>query len=260
MSEGKQMLPLERRTWLESEIKSKQRIEIEEISKRLNVSSMTIRRDLIELENEGKVIRTHGGAISPSTLTGEVPYSSKKVINNNQKKQIALKALSLVEENSIIILDSGTTTMELAKLLKSRGGLTIVTNDIKIANELIDSSPKVIVTGGELQQGIGALYGSTTQNMLNSIHADIFFLGTHAIDFNNGVTAPTFEKALIKQLMKSAAERTWLLADSSKFNKKSFVNVCEIEEIDGVITDDGLDKDVMHEYESKVDFLGISKI
>lgn len=254
------MLPLERRTWLESEVKANQRIEIEEISKKLKVSAMTIRRDLIELENEGKIIRTHGGAIAPAMLTGEVPYSSKKVINNQQKKQIAMKALTLIGENSIIILDSGTTTMELAKLLKSRSDLTIVTNDIKIANELIDSSPKVIVTGGELQQGIGALYGSTTQNMLNTIHADIFFLGTHAIDLSYGLTAPTFEKALIKQLMKSAAERTWLLADSSKFNKRAFVNVCEITDIEGVLTDEGLDEDVRREYESKMKFLSIDKV
>ncbi|MDW0111148.1 DeoR/GlpR family DNA-binding transcription regulator [Sporosarcina aquimarina] len=249
------MMQLERRTWLEMEVRNKKRIDVENVSKKLNVSSMTIRRDLIELENEGKLIRTHGGAVSLDTLTGEVPYSSKKTKNNEKKKAIALKALSLIEKNSTIIMDSGTTTLELAKLLKSREDLTIVTNDIKIGNELIDSSPRVIMTGGELQPGIGALYGAITQSMLASINADIFFLGAHALDLRTGVSAPTFEKALIKQLMKSSAERTWLLADYSKFNARSFVNVCNLSEIQGVITDEDLDSQTKEEYEKVIHFL-----
>lgn len=249
------MMRMERRNWLEKEIKNKKRIDVENISKKLKVSSMTIRRDLVDLENDGKLIRTHGGAVSLDSLTGEIPYSSKKIKNNNEKKDIALKALSLIDKNSTIILDSGTTTLEIAKLIKSREDLTIVTNDIKIGNELIDSSPRVILTGGELQPGIGALYGSITQNMLTSINADIFFLGAHALDISNGVSAPTFEKAMIKQLMKSAAERTWLLADYSKFNTRAFVNVCDLSEIEGVITDQKLDTQTKEEYEKVIHFL-----
>lgn len=244
------MMRTERRNWLEMEVKNKKRIDVENISKKLNVSSMTIRRDLVDLENEGKLIRTHGGAVSLDTLAGEIPYYSKKIKNNEQKKEIAMKALSLIEENSTIILDSGTTTLEIAKLLRYREDLTIVTNDIKIGNELIDSSLRVILTGGELQPSVGALYGAITQNMLASINADIFFLGAHALDIPNGVSAPTFEKAMIKQLMKSSAERTWLLADYSKFNTRAFVNVCGLSDIEGVITDQNLDFQTKEEYEN----------
>lgn len=179
----------------------------------------------------------------------------RQLKNSNQKKAVARKALSLIEENFTIILDSGTTTLELAKLLKHRNDLTIVTNDVNIASELLDSSNKVIVTGGELQQGIGALYGTATQQMLEIIHADIFFLGAHAIDVESGVTAPTFEKSLIKQLMVNAAARTWLLADSSKFNKKAFSKVCSLNEIEGIITDQNTDSQIVEVYQEKTQLL-----
>ncbi|WP_370458066.1 DeoR/GlpR family DNA-binding transcription regulator [Thalassobacillus sp. CUG 92003] len=237
---------------MERQVLLNKKVDIEEISHQLNVSQMTIRRDLKELESEGKVIRTHGGAISPKSLTEEMSYSSKKSQHNAQKKALAKQAVTLIEEGSTIILDSGTTTLELAKLLKLRSDLTVVTNDIKIANELLDSPLKVIVTGGELQKGVGALYGSATQQMLNVIHADIFFLGAHAIDKDNGVTAPTFEKSLIKQMMIKAAERTWLLADHSKFDNKAFANVCALSQLEGLITDDQIEGEILRDYESKI--------
>ncbi|WP_047982713.1 DeoR/GlpR family DNA-binding transcription regulator [Ornithinibacillus contaminans] len=249
------MFPIERRKWLEQQILINKKIDIEEVSQQLDVSSMTIRRDLKELEAKGKVIRTYGGAVSLEMVAEEVPYSSKATKNSNQKKAVARKALSLIEENFTIILDSGTTTLELAKLLKHRNDLTIVTNDVNIASELLDSSNKVIVTGGELQQGIGALYGTATQQMLEIIHADIFFLGAHAIDVESGVTAPTFEKSLIKQLMVNAAARTWLLADSSKFNKKAFSKVCSLNEIEGIITDQNTDSQIVEVYQEKTQLL-----
>ncbi len=216
---------------------------------------MTIRRDLTELEKKGKAIRTHGGAISVDSITEETPYSSKVTKNNAEKKMIAKNALTLIQDNSTIILDSGTTTFELAKLLKDRDDLIIVTNDIKIANELLESPNKVIVTGGELQQGVGALYGTSTQNMLSVIHADIFFLGAHAMNLKGGVMAPTFEKALIKQLMIKAAEKTWVLADSSKFNRKAFSTVCDLDEVEGVITDSSTKPSNIIEYTVKTQIL-----
>jgi DeoR/GlpR family transcriptional regulator of sugar metabolism len=249
------VFPIERRKWLEQQILVNKKIDIEEVSQQLDVSSMTIRRDLKELEAKGKVIRTHGGAVSLEMLAEEVPYSSKATKNNEQKKAVASKALPLIEENFTIILDSGTTTLELARLLKPRSDLTIVTNDVNIANELLDSSNKVIVTGGELQQGIGALYGSATQKMLEIIYADIFFLGAHAIDLESGVSAPTFEKSMIKQLMVNAAERTWLLADNSKFNKKAFSKVCSFTEIEGIITDRNTDPSIIEAYQEKTKIL-----
>jgi DeoR/GlpR family transcriptional regulator of sugar metabolism len=248
-------MPIERRKWIEEQLILNKKLDIEEVSNKLNVSSMTIRRDLTELEKKGKAIRTHGGAISVDSITEETPYSSKVTKNNAEKKLIAKNALTLIRDNSTIILDSGTTTFELAKLLKDRDDLIIVTNDIKIANELLESPNKVIVTGGELQKEVGALYGTATQNMLDVIHADIFFLGAHAIDLKGGVMAPTFEKSLIKQLMLKASEKTWVLADSSKFNRKAFSKACGLNEVEGIITDSSLKPTNITEYNSKTQIL-----
>lgn len=249
------MRPADRRKWIEQQLSVHKKIDIDDMSKQLNVSTMTIRRDLNEMEKDGTVIRTHGGAISVDSITEEVPYSLKKTKNVVQKKAIARCALSLIDEDMTILLDSGTTTFELAKLLKHRSSLTIVTNDIKIANELLDSSNEVIVTGGQLQKGVGALYGTATQNMLEVIRADLFFLGAHAVDLHSGVMTPSFEKSLIKQLMLHAAEKSWVLADSSKFDQKAFSIVCDFEEVEGVITDQELASSLVNKYRMKTKIL-----
>src|SRR5690625_847459 len=196
------------------------KIEIEDLSSQLDVSSMTIRRDLVTLEEEGKVIRVHGGAVLPKPLVQETTFSQKESIKLEQKREIANKATSFIKEGQTIILDSGTTTLEIAKLLKSRKNLTIITNDINIAAFLLDSELRVIVTGGELQNNVGTLYSPQTHAFLKDIYVDIFFLGAPAVDIVAGVTSPSLEKSLIKKFMIQAAEATWLVADSTKLDTK----------------------------------------
>lgn len=219
------------------------KVEINQLSDELSVSPMTIRRDLVQLEEDGKLIRTHGGAVLPKPLITETPFSTKESRQTEQKKLIAKKTLPLIKGGQTIILDSGTTTLELARLLATRDDITIITNDIKIASELMNSQLKVFITGGELQNNIGALYGPQTHQFLKNIHVDTFFLGAHAIDMEAGITAPTFEKSLIKQLMIQAAEKTWLVADSSKFEQKAFSKVCDFNELSGFITDEDITQD-----------------
>ncbi|WP_400162666.1 DeoR/GlpR family DNA-binding transcription regulator [Brevibacillus sp. TJ4] len=234
------MQPNERRKWILEQLSRDEKIDIDEMAAQLNVSAMTIRRDLAYLEEEDKIIRTLGGAILNKPLINETPFLTKEGKYSRQKKAIAQKAMTLVQDHSTILLDSGTTTLEIARLLKEKNNLTVVTNDIKIAAELMDSEVKVIVAGGELQNSVGALFGPMTELLLQTIHVDLFFLGAHAIHLEAGVTAPTFEKASIKQRMLEAAESTWLVADSSKFDQKSFTKVCDLSLLDGWITDDEL--------------------
>lgn len=230
----------ERRKQILDLIKTKQKIDIEELTPMFNVSLMTIRRDLNQLEKEGLLIRTHGGAAAPYGLKEETPYLQKESANKKEKRAIALRAAELVHDHSAIILDSGTTTFELAKVLKEKEGLTVVTNDILIAAELLHSSVEVIVTGGELQRGVGAMFGAHTQLLLKELNVAQFFLGAHAIDPEAGVTAPTMEKATIKRLMIEASKETWLIADSSKFGQRSFAHVCNLDQVSGIITDTGV--------------------
>lgn len=228
--------PAERRNWIENVVENKGKVDIEELATVFGVSTMTIRRDLAILEDQNKVIRTHGGAVAQQTLIAETPYARKETVLSLEKRAIAKKAATFVPKGATIMVDSGTTTMEMIRLLKHRDDLTVVTNDIKIAAELVDAAPQCIVTGGVLQPQVGALYGPQAEELLRQIHVDIFFLGAHAVD-HSGVTAPTFEKAIIKKLMINAAHTTWLICDSSKFHHKSFAAVCNLSELEGIITD-----------------------
>ncbi len=152
-------------------------------------------------------------------------------------------------------MDSGTTTLEIARLLKTRNNLTVITNDIKIAAELLESNLKVIVTGGELQKDVGALFGPQAHMFLKDINVDVFFLGAHAIDVQAGITSPTFEKSLMKQVMIESADRTWLVADSSKLNQKAFSKVCGFDRISGFITDDDIPSENKEKFSEYIRFL-----
>lgn len=238
------MQPSERRQWVLEKIELEGKVEIDSLSNELNVSPMTIRRDLDQLEEEGSVIRVHGGAVAARSLIAETPFLTKEGRYTEEKRQIAKKALSLVREGQIILLDSGTTTLEIARLLKVKQDLTVITNDIKIAAELVDSKLKVIVTGGELQNDVGALFGPQTHHFLKNIHADLFFLGAHAIDLQAGIMSPTFEKSLVKQLMMEAAESTWLVADSSKIGERALSKVCDLQSLTGFITNEHISDEI----------------
>ncbi|MGC4377188.1 DeoR/GlpR family DNA-binding transcription regulator [Fictibacillus sp. Mic-4] len=246
------MLPLERKLEIVKRIEKDGKVEIEQLANQLNVSSMTIRRDLSLLEKEGKIVRTHGGAVAASELIAETPYSSKSITRIEQKQTIAKYAATLIPEGSSILLDSGTTTIEIAKEIKTREDLTIVTNDLKIASELLDCPSEVICTGGSVQKGVGAMFGPHAQALLRQIRIDILFLGAHAIDVKNGLSAPTMEKALIKRLMVESASRTWVIADSSKFNKCSFSQVCPLRQIEAIITDSELSEEDKLRYSEHV--------
>lgn len=244
-----------RRQVVVEEINKHGKVEIDQLADQLNVSQMTIRRDLALLEEKGKLIRSFGGAVSPRLLVSETPFSQKESHQGEQKSQIALKAMKYIKSGQTILLDSGTTTLELAKLLKNKEDLTIITNDIKIAAELIDSKLKVIMIGGVMQNDVGAVFGAQASEFLNTIHVDTFFLGAHAVDVAAGVTSPSYDKSYLKQQMMAAAERVWLLADSSKLNTKAFSYVCDLSELTGFITDDEVTDSVKSTFNEHVKVL-----
>jgi DeoR/GlpR family transcriptional regulator of sugar metabolism len=230
----------ERRKLIETEVLDKGKIDIEDLEKMLGVSAMTIRRDLMHLEKENKLIRTHGGAVPVKRIIDETSYENKEKQYLEEKKAIAAHAATIVRPGDTIILDSGTTTHEIARVLKNRENLTVITNDILIAAEFLNTQVHVVVTGGELQNQVGAMFGPHTESLLEDIHVDLLFLGTHAVHPAAGITAPTLEKAKVKRLMVQAAEKTWLVADHSKFGKSSFASVCRLEALQGIITNDNV--------------------
>ncbi|MYL34352.1 DeoR family transcriptional regulator [Pontibacillus yanchengensis] len=234
------MLQIERRQYIIDQLNEQGNVHIEQLADDLNVSGMTVRRDLVAMEKEGKLVRSHGGAVLPDRITQEIPYQTKLTQYHEEKESIARKAAEMIPDHAKIMLDSGTTTLEIAKLIKHRSDLVVVTNDVKISMELLYSDLEVITTGGELQKNVGAFLGATVHELLKQIKVDLLFLGAHAIDLHHGFSAPTLEKAHIKKLMLQSATTSWVVADHSKFNKRAFAHVSHLDSIDGVITDQGL--------------------
>lgn len=255
ISWGVGMSANERKSQIVQILEMKGKIDIVELAEDLSVTPMTIRRDLDALEKQKKLIRTHGGAVLPQLLIQEQSFEMKLAKAIEKKRMIALEAISLIEEHMTIMLDSGTTNFEIAKLLKHKQHLTIVTNDITIAVELMNSQHEVIVLGGRLQNGIGALYGPLAEQTLKELHVDAFFLGAHAVHPMHGVTTPSLEKAALKKAMINAANNVYLVVDSTKFDQKSFSKVCGLESMTKLITDADVTENIVTEYGQYTDLV-----
>ncbi|MCG0277972.1 MAG: DeoR/GlpR family DNA-binding transcription regulator [Thermanaeromonas sp.] len=244
------MLTLERRQKILQWVLREGRAEVGELASAFGVSTMTIRRDLKALEDEGLLTRSRGGALPKNGLIGEIPYRSKATSHLELKKGIAKVAADLVENNDTVILDAGSTTLEVARCLKrSKENLTIVTNDLNIAMELADVPGfKVLTTGGEVQPGVYCLLGEEALSFLRSITVNIAFLGAGAVDLT-GLYTPTLDKVYLKRAMIGSAGKVVLVADHTKFGRKAFAKVCELKAMDFIITDNGLAPQVVAEIE-----------
>lgn len=238
------MLPIDRRNIIVEYLEQHGSAKVEELALKFNVTPMTIRRDLQYLEDNQIASRTFGGAVLKSGLTGEVPYKNKVISHKDEKKKIAAYAALLVQNGQIVFLDSGTTNIEIAKLLKYKQDLTIVTTDIKIAGLIAFSTNfKVLCSGGLIQNSTGTCLGSRTVEFLKGINVDIGFIGTSSATIEKGLSTPTFEKADVKRQAIKSAKKSILVTDSSKFGKESFAKVCNLNEFDLIITDKDLDKE-----------------
>nr|MBC7244519.1 DeoR/GlpR transcriptional regulator [Chloroflexota bacterium] len=233
------MLAEERRAILLDKLREKGYIEVAEIAVPLEVSPATIRRDLAHLERGGQLIRTRGGAVIavPST-TLEPPYEIKRQRNIEQKRRIAAAAAEMVRDGETIILDAGSTTYELALLLARRRNLTVVTNDLQIAVKLA-ANPNIalVCTGGVARANVYTLLGPQTEAFLRTLRVNKTFLGADAIHEDGVIGNVVLEEVAIKQAMLHAGEQVIVLADSSKFGVIGFARVCDLGEVDVLITD-----------------------
>lgn len=244
------MLQAERRNYIIELLNKDGKVIIEDLAKELNVSEMTIRRDLQYLEEHKLITRTHGGAVLHNLLTEEIPYTKKAEQNIEEKQRIGLYASSLVEEGDIIILDAGTTNMEIAKGIVGIKNLKVITNDLMIGAFLSRyDGIEVYCTGGIIQRDTGACLGTQAIEFLKNINADIAFVGASSIDIKRGITTPTMDKAQWKKEIINSAERAILVADSLKFGKVSFAKICPLNRFDLIITDTGISHGIREELE-----------
>lgn len=231
------MLTEERRQKIKDILESKKRILVNEVSQEFNISPVTIRKDLHILEKRGVLTRVHGGAIINHSAVRDLALVEKEHIHIAEKKRIAFMAESLISSGDILILDSGSTTTQLARLLKFKKDLTVITNAVNIASELAASELTVMLTGGILREKSFSLVGPLAEESLKTITADKLFLGVDGIDFQYGLTTPNILEARVNSMMIKAAEEVILLADSSKFGRRSLGVIDSLDSIDRIITD-----------------------
>lgn len=222
---------------------------VDELAKKFNVNNMTIRRDLKNLEKTGDIKKIFGGAMINKSLTEELDYVKKSKKNTEEKLKIALEAVKLIKEEDVIILDSGTTTLEVAKKLLRFKSLTIITVDIFIAAYLIQNSEfKVYIPGGIIQKSTGTVLGISAYEFLKKLNADIAFIGSSFIDESFNIISPTIEKLRLKRVMFENAEKRIFLADSSKFEQKGFSKDLNLEQFNLIITDNRLENKVEEKF------------
>jgi len=211
------------------------------LSKLFKVSEPTIRQDLEKLEEEGFVIKEHGGA-SLKSISQQVKSMSLQHLENLDKKMlIAKKAAEFVSNGDSVILDSGSTVTELAKNLTGRQGLKVITNALNIALNLgAGGSCEVLMTGGEFKAPTLSLTGDRAADFFRGVHVDKLFLATGGISPTLELTYPGFADIPVKQAMIQAAGHVYLVADSTKMGKAAFASLGGIEQVHTFITDSGL--------------------
>jgi DeoR/GlpR family transcriptional regulator of sugar metabolism len=247
------VIPIERQRKILDELRSCGIVAVDKLVEMLGVSESTIRRDLEDMSRKGLVSRSHGGAVSPSFSTAyEKTYAEKKMMFSEEKERIGSAAAKLVSDGETVILDSGSTTFEVARHLASRRGLKIITNDLSITGEIdYDPSNSIILTGGLYSRYLNLLTGSETENFYRNIRVNKAFLAADAIDMENGVFNATMEDASVKKIILEAACEVILVSDHSKFGRTSLSKVCNIDQVHMIITDRGLDQPYQQELRKK---------
>jgi DeoR family fructose operon transcriptional repressor len=259
--ENPQLFAEERKERILDLLEENSKILVPELSEMFEVSQVTIRGYLRDLENEGKLRRTHGGAI-PVGKSGDEPDSRRKAVEHIAEKQrIAQAAAALVEDGDVVALDTGTTTLELAKALSCKKHLTIVTNDLNIASFMEDNSDaSVVLIGGTLRRGFHCTTGPMAIAAFKGINADIVFVAANGFSLEQGFSTPSVDHAEMKRSLMGMASKCVMIMDSSKVGKVSFISFASIYDIDRLITDSGIGRRVTEAIEAQSDNLELQVV
>lgn len=219
-------------------------IYVQDIMETMNVSDMTVRRDLIELEKQGLIIRVRNGAKSNQHLSfRELPHEEKLFKNVVAKRQVAKKAVELIDEGDTIFLGPGTSVEVLAEEITNKD-LRVVTNCLPIFQELLKKKSdtfKVVLLGGEIRETTQAFVGEMTNALMDKMYfSKMFFSGNGIVD--GRVMTSSFEEAFTQKLALERSSETYLLIDSSKIGKEDFTSICSLKKVTAVITDDSTEQ------------------
>ena len=224
-------------------------VSISELARELDVSEMTIRRDLAALEDKSHIQRTHGGAVLTERMMLEFDYRDRREQNRAAKHAIAAAARRLVQPGQRLILDTGTTTLELASLLKDGEGITVITPSLAVASELQHSAGvEVILLGGVIRRGSPDLTGPVTEHCLELFAADIAFQGADAIGNDGAIYNSDLRLARVDQLMRRVASRCCVLADHTKIGHTALARSGSLADADTFITNKGAPADALKRF------------
>ncbi|MDQ0255940.1 DeoR/GlpR family transcriptional regulator of sugar metabolism [Evansella vedderi] len=238
------MLSVERYEAILEELDKMKIVKVSELSKYLGVTEKTIRVDLETLEKRGLLSRIHGGAVLPEQGSRIFPIDERQSMRGEEKLQIAREAFKLIEPGETILLDGGSTIRALASFL-GEFPVTVITNDLKIASELLNKEKvQLMVLGGSRIGTSSSLYGAEASEMLKRIRVNRLFFGTTGVSLEHGLTVLNSIHADWKRQIINCADHVSLLADSSKFEKVALIQFATIHEVDEIITDKNIPEDI----------------
>lgn len=232
------MLAIERRNIILERLQAEKRVVVSELAAVFEVSEETVRRDLEKLENEGLVIKSYGGAVLNENVNLDLPYTVRKHRNVVGKQKIAELINEMVRDGDKIFLDASSTAVAIAKNIKQKKDITIVTNSLEIAIELVDASNcKVITTGGEVISTSLAMLGQMTDKAIYSYYMDKAIISSKGLDLEVGITDSDERNAHNKKSMLNCARVRILAIDSSKFDRIAFAKIGELYDVHTIVTD-----------------------
>lgn len=237
---GRKLLTAERRRQIVAILNEHGSIAMSEICREFDVTPVTARKDLSELEQEGKLKRTYGGAVSIDQQAQTVASpNARRQVNMIAKERIARAAADLVSDGDTIFIDTGTTTLEFASMLKEKRDITIVTNDLTIVIYARDHLPEaeVVIVGGKLRRSHDYTFGRISEIDLGEIYADKAFFTTNSFMPGQGFMTEFEPVSAIKALFVEHARRRYMLMDASKVGKSSFIRFARAADMDGIVMD-----------------------
>jgi len=240
----------DRHQFIIKKLREKGKVSIPQLIDEMKVSGVTIRKDLKLLEEKKLLFRTRGGGSMNNPYAMERPINEKEFINSEQKKQIAKAALHLIGQNDSIIIGSGTTVFELARQLQPEKRLIVITPALKVSLELCNRpNVEVLQLGGLVHQSSSSAAGSFAEKILDELSCGVLFLGVDGIDLEHGFSITNLTEASLNQKMIGLAQTVVVMADSSKFDRRGLGKICNLDQIDYIITDNEISADAVTQIE-----------
>ena len=248
------MLMEERRGKIMQELVSMGSVHVSQRAEQFNVTSETIRKDLAYLEEQGLLVKTHGGATLKQGAI-ELSFGVREQENAAAKAVIARTAVELTPEGSSVIVCTGSTTLEVAKLLSLRNGLKIFTDSLPVALCLLQSDNQVFMFGGQLREQSSSVFGGWTIEQIRQVEADVCFMGTDGFMNIDGPATPSPSDCFIDREILAHSESRYVLADATKFRRKSLYKICDWKDVTALITNADADSELVERLRQKTEVI-----